>query len=62
MNDGDYIEITAKVKPEDAEYLAEWAGAVGCDVKDVAGASIEQFLEDWFNGKTDIDRSIEVKK
>ena len=52
----EYVEITARVNADDAEYLARWAGASGRDVKDVAGDSIEQFLEDWFNGETQIDK------
>ena len=45
----DYTEdvlIEARVPVEHAKFLEEWAGAVGCDVADVSGDSISQFLEE----------------
>jgi hypothetical protein len=39
------VTVEASVTPEIATYLNEWADAVGCDVADVAGDSIEQFVE-----------------
>ncbi|CDK39655.1 hypothetical protein [Halorubrum sp. AJ67] len=45
----DYTEdvvVEARVPVEHAEYLEEWADVVGCDVADVAGDSISQFLEE----------------
>jgi hypothetical protein len=37
--------IEAEVTEDSLEYLQEWADAVGCEVKDVAGDSIDSYLE-----------------
>lgn len=37
--------IKAEVTEDSLEYLQEWADAVGCEVKDVAGDSIDSYLE-----------------
>lgn len=42
----DLVTVEARVAPEYAAYLDRWADAIGCDTEDVAGGSIEQFLED----------------
>ena len=48
LRDGEaLVTIKAKVSPKTATYLQEWADAVGCERPDVAGDSIEQYLEEW---------------
>ena len=45
----DYTEdvvVEARVPVEHAEFLEEWADAVRCDIADVAGDSVSQFLEE----------------
>lgn len=38
--------IKAEITEDSLEYLQEWADAVGCELKDVAGDFIDMHLED----------------